>query len=35
MGESYRDLIVWQRAIEMTMAIYKLTEDFPPHEIWP
>jgi four helix bundle protein len=26
MGESYRDLIVWQRSIEMTVAIYGLTE---------
>ncbi len=34
MGESYRDLIVWQRAIQMTVAVYKLTEEFPREEIY-
>src|SRR5450755_80724 len=34
MGDSYRDLIVWQRAIEMTLAIYKLTDNFPPRELY-
>lgn len=34
MGESYRDLIVWQRAIEMAMAIYTLTEEFPSRELY-
>jgi four helix bundle protein len=34
MGESYRDLVVWQKSIEMTLAIYKLTEDFPAREIY-
>lgn len=29
MVESYRDLKVWQRAIEMSIALYKLTEKFP------
>ncbi len=32
MVESYRDLIVWQRAIEMTLAIYRLTAVFPKSE---
>ena len=32
MGESYKDLLVWQRAIEMTLAIYRLTESFPKDE---
>ena len=32
MGQSFRDLIVWQRAISLTLAIYKLTEAFPPSE---
>ena len=29
---SFRDLIVWQRAIQMTVAIYKLTDQFPKSE---
>jgi four helix bundle protein len=32
MGESFRDLAVWQRAIELTLAIYKLTSSFPAAE---
>ncbi|MGO9317214.1 MAG: four helix bundle protein [Terracidiphilus sp.] len=32
MGESFRDLIVWQRAIQLTVAIYKLTSSFPDSE---
>jgi len=32
MGESFRDLIVWQRAIQMSVAIYKLTAAFPKDE---
>jgi four helix bundle protein len=30
--ESYRDLKVWQRAIQMTLAIYRLTTGFPKEE---
>jgi four helix bundle protein len=32
--ESYRDLKVWQRAIEMTLAIYRVTTDFPKDELF-
>ena len=32
MGESFKDLLVWQRAIQMTVAIYKLTAEFPSDE---
>jgi four helix bundle protein len=32
--ESYRDLKVWQRAIQMTLAIYRLTTDFPKEEMF-
>jgi four helix bundle protein len=32
MGESFRDLVVWQRAIELSLAIYKLTSAFPASE---
>ena len=34
MGQSYRDLIVWQRAIQMSVAIYKLTSCFPREELY-
>jgi four helix bundle protein len=34
MAESYRDLRVWQKAIEMTVALYKLTERFPAAEMY-
>ncbi len=30
--KSYRDLIVWQRAIDLAVAIYKVTESFPREE---
>lgn len=32
MGESYRDLKVWRRAIQLTVAVYTLTADFPSAE---
>jgi four helix bundle protein len=32
MGASYKDLLVWQRAVEMSLAIYKLTSSFPDSE---
>jgi four helix bundle protein len=32
MGKSFKDLIVWQRAIELTVAVYKLTSHFPDAE---
>jgi hypothetical protein len=31
-GASFRDLVVWQRAIQLTIAIYKLTSSFPSAE---
>ena len=34
MGESFHDLIVWQRAIQMSVSIYKLTEGFPKEELY-
>jgi four helix bundle protein len=30
--ETYKDLFVWQRSIQMTVAIYKLTNAFPTDE---
>jgi four helix bundle protein len=32
MGESFKDLLVWQRAIQLSVAIYRLTAGFPPEE---
>lgn len=32
MGESFRDLAVWQRSIELTLGVYKLTAHFPDTE---
>lgn len=31
---SYRDLIVWQRALQLSTNIYKLTATFPKNEIY-
>jgi four helix bundle protein len=31
-GESFRNLAVWQRSIELTLAVYKLTSTFPDSE---
>lgn len=32
MGKSFRDLVVWQRAMQLTVAVYKLTQGFPREE---
>ena len=32
MGKSFHDLDVWQRAMELTLAIYQLTTSFPEAE---
>ena len=32
MGESFRNLTVWQRSVELTLAIYKVTATFPDSE---
>ncbi|ADW69949.1 four helix bundle protein [Granulicella tundricola] len=34
MAGSYKDLIVWQRAIQMTLAVYKLSAAFPKDETY-
>jgi len=31
---SYKDLIVWQRSVELIVAVYELTEKFPREEIY-
>lgn len=32
MGQSFKDLVVWQRSVELTVDIYKLTSTFPDSE---
>jgi four helix bundle protein len=32
MGQSFKELVVWQRAVQMSLAIYKLTSSFPDSE---
>jgi four helix bundle protein len=34
MANSYRDLKVWQRSIDLAERIYRLTEQFPASEIY-
>ncbi|PIZ95621.1 MAG: four helix bundle protein [Candidatus Magasanikbacteria bacterium CG_4_10_14_0_2_um_filter_37_12] len=31
---SYKDLIVWQKAMDLVVEIYKITEDFPKSELY-
>jgi len=32
--KSHRDLIVWQKAMDLVVLIYKATEAFPKHELY-
>jgi four helix bundle protein len=32
MGQSFKDLVVWQRSVELTTDVYKLTSKFPESE---
>lgn len=32
MGESFRDLVVWQKAVALSIAVYRLTSEFPKRE---
>jgi len=32
--QSHRDLIVWQKAMDLVIAVYKLTDDFPKSELY-
>ncbi|MDP3957804.1 MAG: four helix bundle protein [bacterium] len=34
MVHGYKDLIVWQRSIELVIEIYRVTQDFPKNEIY-
>ena len=32
--QSHEDLLVWQKAVKVSIAVYKLTEKFPPREMY-
>ena len=32
--QTFRDLQVWQRSMELTVAVYRLTQDFPREEAY-
>jgi four helix bundle protein len=34
MGQSYRDLIAWQKAMSFVMDVYKVTKAFPRDELF-
>ena len=34
MAQSFRDLTVWKRAMQLTVAVYKLTQCFPREELY-
>ncbi len=34
MSQSFRDLQVWQKSMQLTIAIYRLTKDFPREELY-
>jgi len=31
---SYKDLIVWQKSLDLSIQVYKLTKEFPKEEIY-
>ena len=34
MLKSYRDLLVWQKAMDLTIEIYRFSSDFPKSEVY-
>jgi len=34
MAKSFRDLHVWQRAMQLAVAVYRLIQDFPREELY-
>ena len=32
--QSFRDLVVWQRSLELAAAVYRMTGDFPREELY-
>ncbi len=33
-AKRFQDLIVWQKAHALVLSVYRLTESFPPHELY-
>lgn len=33
-SKSFEELVVWQKGHQLTLHIYKLTRDFPKHELY-
>ena len=33
-SRSYKDLVVWQKSVNLSILIYKLTSDFPKEEVY-
>lgn len=34
MAQSFRELVVWQRAMQLTVAVYRLSKEFPREEVF-
>jgi four helix bundle protein len=34
MAQHFKDLIAWQKAMDLVEAVYKITEDFPKREVY-
>ena len=34
MAQRFKDLVVWQRAMDMVVETYKLTDSFPKRFFW-
>lgn len=34
MAQSFRELLVWQRSMQLTVAVYSLTRNFPREELF-
>ena len=34
MAQHFKDLVVWQKAMEMVAEVYKLTDNFPRREVY-
>jgi four helix bundle protein len=34
MGQSYRDLVAWQRAVDLVEHVYRITQDWPRDELY-
>lgn len=34
MAQSFRDLVIWQKSMQLTLAIYRLSREFPREELY-